>query len=106
MIGAYKWLLVFFCLPTLIHAQDNKHTGEWSKISYNIETNVVASMGEHTPFWFVSNRHGKSSIENKNANSDAIDKANKYVDDTKPWALAKDEAKIGTLKTVMYNLVD
>ena len=68
MIGAYKWLLVFFCLPTLIHAQDNKHTGEWSKISYNIETNVVASMGEHTPFWFVSNRHGQSSIENKNAN--------------------------------------
>ncbi|MBR2452487.1 MAG: methionine--tRNA ligase [Clostridia bacterium] len=33
-------------------------------------------------------------------------RANKYIDETMPWALAKDEAKIGTLKTVMYNLVE
>ena len=43
--------------------------------------------------------------------SDAIDKAfdifrrcNKYIDETEPWVLAKDEAKADRLKTVMYNL--
>ncbi len=33
-------------------------------------------------------------------------RANKYIDETMPWALAKDETQIGTLKTVMYNLVE
>ncbi len=33
-------------------------------------------------------------------------RANKYIDETMPWALAKDEAQIGTLKTVMYNLIE
>ena len=33
-------------------------------------------------------------------------RANKYIDETMPWALAKDEAQAGTLKTVMYNLVE
>ncbi len=33
-------------------------------------------------------------------------RANKYIDETMPWALAKDEAQVGTLKTVMYNLVE
>ncbi len=31
---------------------------------------------------------------------------NKYIDDTMPWALAKDENKISRLKTVLYNLVE
>ena len=33
-------------------------------------------------------------------------RANKYIDETMPWALAKDDTKVGTLKTVMYNLVE
>ncbi len=33
-------------------------------------------------------------------------RANKYIDETMPWALAKNEAKRGSLKTVMYNLVE
>ena len=33
-------------------------------------------------------------------------RANKYIDETMPWALAKDETKRGELKTVMYNLVE
>ena len=37
---------------------------------------------------------------------EAIDKANKYVDDTKPWALAKDEAKRGELESVMNHLAN
>ena len=33
-------------------------------------------------------------------------KANKYVDVSAPWTLAKDEAKIEQLKTVIYNLLE
>lgn len=35
-----------------------------------------------------------------------VNRANKYIDETMPWVLAKDETKRGELKTVMYNLVE
>ena len=45
--------------------------------------------------------------------ADAIDevftllrRSNKYIDETMPWALAKDEAKKGRLGTVLYNLLE
>ena len=33
-------------------------------------------------------------------------RCNKYIDETEPWILAKDEAKADRLSTVMYNLVE
>jgi methionyl-tRNA synthetase len=33
-------------------------------------------------------------------------KANKYIDETTPWVLAKDETKQDRLKTVLYNLLE
>jgi len=33
-------------------------------------------------------------------------RCNKYIDETIPWALAKDEAKKARLETVLYNLVE
>ncbi len=33
-------------------------------------------------------------------------RANKYIDETAPWALAKDESKLPRLKTVLYNLAE
>ena len=33
-------------------------------------------------------------------------RANKYIDETMPWALAKDESKAGRLNDVLYNLTD
>ena len=33
-------------------------------------------------------------------------RANKYIDETMPWALAKDETKADRLKTVLYNLTE
>ena len=46
-------------------------------------------------------------------NADAIDTimnfakhCNKYIDETTPWALAKDEANLPRLNTVMYNLLE
>ncbi len=45
--------------------------------------------------------------------SDAVDavlaiakRSNKYIDETAPWALAKDEEKKNRLSTVLYNLVE
>ncbi len=35
-----------------------------------------------------------------------ISRANKYIDETEPWLLAKDEAKQERLATVMYNLIE
>ena len=36
----------------------------------------------------------------------AISRANKYIDETAPWVLAKDEANRDRLATVMYNLLE
>jgi methionyl-tRNA synthetase len=33
-------------------------------------------------------------------------RANKYIDETEPWVLGKDEAKFGRLSTVLYNLLE
>ncbi|MCR5106259.1 MAG: methionine--tRNA ligase [Eubacterium sp.] len=33
-------------------------------------------------------------------------RCNKYIDETMPWVLAKDESKYGRLNTVLYNLVE
>ncbi len=35
-----------------------------------------------------------------------VSRANKYIDETTPWILAKDEAQLGRLNTVMYNLAE
>ena len=35
-----------------------------------------------------------------------IQRANKYIDETMPWALAKDESKKARLATVLYNLLE
>ena len=37
---------------------------------------------------------------------DVLRKANKYIDDTTPWILAKDETKQDRLQTVLYNLLE
>ncbi|HIT84690.1 MAG TPA: methionine--tRNA ligase [Candidatus Ornithomonoglobus intestinigallinarum] len=35
-----------------------------------------------------------------------VDRANKYIDETAPWVLAKDEARRARLGTVLYNLAE
>ena len=35
-----------------------------------------------------------------------VSRANKYIDETMPWVIAKDEAKRARLATVLYNLLD
>lgn len=67
MSFSIKWLLpiLMFALP--VQAQKS----EWGKIKYEIQTDIVFSTGENTPFWLISNRHGASSFKNNNANLSA-----------------------------------
>ena len=37
---------------------------------------------------------------------DLFSRCNKYIDETMPWALAKDPEKLGRLATVLYNLLE
>ena len=37
---------------------------------------------------------------------EVLKKCNKYIDDTTPWILAKDESKKERLATVLYNLLE
>lgn len=60
------WILL--SLPLLAFSQTKTNADEWSKIRYELQTSVVASVGENVPFRLVSNRHGLSSLESNNAN--------------------------------------
>ena len=37
---------------------------------------------------------------------DVFRRCNKYIDETMPWVLAKDESKTDRLKTILYNLIE
>ena len=58
-------LLTWLALSSL-HAQDTSSASEWAKLRYTLHTDIVASTGQHTPFWLVSNRHGRSSLAQGN----------------------------------------
>lgn len=62
-----QYLLSLFLCPLFLYAQEQKSLSEWDKINYTLQSDVVASVGKYAPFWFVSNRHGLSSLENNNA---------------------------------------
>jgi hypothetical protein len=63
-----QYLLFVFLFPLLVFAQGRTELSEWNKISYTLQTDIVASTGKHAPFWLVRNRHGLSSLESNNAN--------------------------------------
>lgn len=56
-------LCALLLAPTTADAQES----ECSHIRYEIESEAVASVGQHAPFWLTNNRHGLSSLENNNA---------------------------------------
>ena len=56
---------------------------------------------------FVEQNYGDLHIANALAEIfKVIARANKYIDETAPWVLAKDESKKARLATVLYNLLD
>ena len=54
----------------------------------------------------VSLMNGYHVADSLDAIFSMLRRANKYIDETMPWALAKDEAKRGRLATVIYNLLE
>ncbi|MBO7131556.1 MAG: hypothetical protein J6V65_05385, partial [Fibrobacterales bacterium] len=78
--------------------------GNWSPERLNAE---IASPDEMPDFMIEFVRKGGEG------GADALDaafslarRANKYIDETAPWVLAKDETKKGELQSVMYHLAD
>ena len=58
-------------------------------------------------------RHDAEALMEEFRTADALEaiwqiagRANKYIDETMPWVLAKDESRRGELKTVMHNLTE
>ncbi len=65
----YLYSLLFILLTyTPLHSQETISVCEMEKIRYDVQTDIVTSIGKHAPFWIVSNRHGLSSLDNNNAN--------------------------------------
>ncbi len=54
-------------------------------------------------FGSIDNYHVADAV---NAIFSVLRRANKYIDETMPWVLAKDESKQDRLKTVLYNLTE
>ena len=63
-----QFLWVLLSLPQLVYSQMLTDESEWGKIRCELHASIVASIGEYTPFWLVSNRNGVSSLEGNNAN--------------------------------------
>ena len=52
---------------------------------------------------FIDNTQIKQALETIFT---LVDRANKYIDETEPWVLGKDESKRARLAAVLYNLLD
>lgn len=68
--------------------KDLINTAKESVIGYNTKMNELKVQEAITEIWNLVRR------------------SNKYIDETMPWALAKDEAKQDRLNTVLYNLIE
>lgn len=76
-------------------------------------TNVCEPVDEELKSIALAMPEKVIKLENEFKISKAIDeiyvllrRTNKYIDDTMPWALAKDETKKDRLATVLYNLIE
>ena len=89
-------------------AMTNKYFGgkvAGTEISDPLDKELVSAAEE------AVNKYHKLMDEYRNA--DAVDavmtlakRCNKYIDETSPWLLAKDEASLPRLNTVLYNLLE
>lgn len=68
--------------------QDLINIAKESVLAYNAKMNEVKVQEAIAEIWNLVRR------------------SNKYIDETMPWALAKDESKLDRLNTVLYNLIE
>ncbi|MDD4699232.1 MAG: methionine--tRNA ligase [Oscillospiraceae bacterium] len=76
----------------------NRESGEFDYELINLAIEVKHSV-----------EHGIDNLEFSTALTDLfklVSRTNKYIDETAPWVLAKDESKAARLSAVMYNLCE
>ncbi|MCD8198679.1 MAG: methionine--tRNA ligase [Phascolarctobacterium sp.] len=78
-----------------------KNTGTEEEIDKELKTLAETTVDEYIRY--MDAMEINSAIKGVWA---LIGRANKYIDETTPWILAKDPEKAGRLQTVMYNLAD
>lgn len=89
-------------------AMTNKYFGgkvTKTEITEDLDKELIAASKEATEKYH--------SLMDQYRNADAVDavmslakRCNKYIDETAPWLLAKDEASLPRLNTVLYNLLE
>ena len=75
------------------------------KVSENIDSELISSVSNLIVEVDEKMTEYKAS-EAIECIINVLRKCNKYIDDTMPWALAKDETKTDRLRTVIYNLLE
>ena len=73
-------------------------TGEFDEDLKNIAVSAISAMENK-----MSTFHVADSLDEI---WKVVNRANKYIDETTPWILAKDEATMPRLGTVLYNLIE
>lgn len=67
---------------------------------------ALISYAKMLPSYVESKMNGLKVNEALEDIFELLKRSNKYIDDTTPWILAKDETKTDRLKTVIYNLLE
>ncbi len=78
--------------------QDNTISGEFDEDLKNVALEAISKVKKKMETWHIAD--SLDEIWN------VVNRANKYIDETMPWALAKDEEKKARLGTVLYNLLE
>ena len=78
---------------------ENKHVNESIDDSIITYANMLPNLVETKMNSFKVNEALEDIFE-------LLKRCNKYIDDTTPWLLAKDETKLDRLKTVLYNILE
>jgi len=75
------------------------------KVLENVDDNII-NYAKMLPNLVESKMNGLKVNEALEDIFELLKRSNKYIDDTTPWILAKDEANTDRLKTVLYNLLE
>ena len=75
------------------------------KVTESIDDNII-SYAKMLPSLVDSKMNALKVNEALEDIFELLKRSNKYIDDTTPWILAKDESKSDRLKTVLYNLLE
>lgn len=89
-------------------AMTNKYFGgkvKAEKVSESIDKELI-SFAEETVKKYYALMDEYHNSDACNAVINLAKRCNKYIDETAPWALAKDEANADRLETVLYNLLE